>query len=514
MTDLLVAPAFRAVVGGREERLSLPALLAALMRDEVESMTALRPHQRHAWHMFLAYLCALALFRGGRDDIPEEAEDWASLLLELTGGAAEPWTLVVADLSKPAFLQPPVPEETVLVLKNTIPTPDALDVLITAKYFDLKSEVATEADLDDWVFAFVSLQTMEGFLGAGNYGIARMNGGFSARPFLGLAPAGGPGAHLRRDVRGLLASREKTLDFHEFYDEEGLALVWLEPWDGTVSLPVTRLDPWFIEICRRVRFVLEEGGFSVRSVGTKGPRTDAKALNGVTGDFWAPVNIAENKAFSLDARGFSHRVLVPMLFGQNATRKFDLPPALRLLSGEGDMTLVARGIVRGQGKTEGFHERLVPISRAVACAMTNDEEQTLARIANAQQGEIAQIASALRFACGVVALGGAPEKPGKTHYAQAEPFTRRLEAEAEAAFFQVLGERYVEGDPARARWLGKLIKVARDLLAEAVETIPCRSQHRWRARVRAPGAFFGALWKGPLANDREIVFPKKEEADA
>ena len=515
MTDLLFVQAFRAVIDGQERKLTLPEVIAVLMRDEVESFSALRPHQRHAWHMFLAYLCALALYRGGRDDIPETAEDWSGLLLDLTGGASEPWTLVVGDLSKPAFLQPPVPEGSVAVLKNTIPTPDALDVLITAKNFDLKSAVAANAEVDDWVFALVSLQTMEGFLGAGNYGIARMNGGFSARPFLGLAPVGGPGAHLRRDVRALFADRERVLLMHEFDDEDGLALVWLEPWEGTASLRVTRLDPWFIEICRRVRFVPGGDGFSVRGVGTKVPRIDAKALNGVTGDFWAPVNIEENKAFSLDARGFSHRVLVPMLFGEGNTRKYDLPPALCVLPGEGNMTLVARGIVRGQGKSEGFHDRLVPLSRRVASALTDEDRRlTLGELANAQQGEIAQIASALRFACGVVAIGGAAEKPGKSHYAHAEPFIRRLEAEADAGFFKALQERDAEGDPARARWLAQLVAGARVLLDEAVETIPCHSQNRWRARVRAPGAFFGTLWKGPLANDRETVFPKKEEADA
>lgn len=225
--NLIETPVIRAEIGGELRLLTLPETLAALMRDEVAAFPGLRPHQRHAWHMFLAQLCVIALHRADEREIPAGAEDWAELLPDLTGGAGEPWSLVVADLSKPAFLQPPAPEGSIAVLKNAIPSPDALDVLITSKNFDLKSAVAVRAQPDEWLFALVSLQTMDGFLGAGNYGIARMNGGFSARPFLGLAPRrGGMGAHLRRDIAALLAGRARLLqDYGELYDPEGLALL-------------------------------------------------------------------------------------------------------------------------------------------------------------------------------------------------------------------------------------------------------------------------------------------------
>lgn len=142
-----------------------------------------------------------------------------------------------------------------------------------------------------------------------------MNGGFSARPFLGFAPAGGPGAHLRRDIRAMLAGREKLLGDFPFYCPEGIALLWLEPWNGASSLPLSCLDRWFIEICRRIRFAPQGEGFAALGGGSATARIDAKAQNGVTGDFWAPVNDAEGKAFSLDARGFSYRVLCRLLFG-------------------------------------------------------------------------------------------------------------------------------------------------------------------------------------------------------
>ena len=72
---------------------------------------------------------------------------------------------------------------------DDVETPDALDLLITSRNHDLKQAVARRADPEEWIFALVSLQTGEGFGGAANYGIARMNGGSSSRAMMALAPA-------------------------------------------------------------------------------------------------------------------------------------------------------------------------------------------------------------------------------------------------------------------------------------------------------------------------------------
>ena len=93
----------------------------------------------------------------------------------------EAWELVVDDWSKPALLQPPTVAATDrAAYKNRLPTPDALDMLVTAKNHDLKQERMVGASEQDWLFALVTLQTTEGFLGAGNYGVSRMNGGSPA----------------------------------------------------------------------------------------------------------------------------------------------------------------------------------------------------------------------------------------------------------------------------------------------------------------------------------------------
>jgi CRISPR system Cascade subunit CasA len=214
------------VSSGGNCRLSLPGVLAALMRDEIAAFPALRAHQRHAWHAFLVQLGALALLAMDHPQAPETEEGWGQLLRRLTPDHLDdaPWRLV-SPLNHPALLQPAVPSGNENQLKHAVDTPDALDMLVTAKNHDLKQKVMDGAALDDWLFALVTLQTMEGFLGAGNYGISRMNGGFANRPALGIAPPGGPGAHVRRDVARLIELRGHVPGHAGFRNSGGVALV-------------------------------------------------------------------------------------------------------------------------------------------------------------------------------------------------------------------------------------------------------------------------------------------------
>ncbi|QPC44968.1 type I-E CRISPR-associated protein Cse1/CasA [Kaustia mangrovi] len=510
MHNLLTDPIIRIRLSGipaEAARLSLPAVFATLMHDEIAAFPALRPHQVHAWHMFLAQLGAVALHAAGRGDPPEGEEDWRGLLRGLTASFAgdEPWQLVVTDPAKPAFMQPPAPEG-LDTFKGRIETADDLDPLVTAKNHDLKSAQALEAELDDWLFALVDLQTMEGFLGAGNYGISRMNGGFSSRMFLGLAPPGGAGAHLRRDIRMLLDMRAALLAdpaFPGYRAERGLALVWTRAWDGAASIGLEDLDPYYIEICRRIRFVEEDGRLVARTAGTKAARIDAKAISGLTGDPWAPIDQKNGKALSLTAAGFGYRQLINILFGENNRP----PPAARSRALDGsndDLLLIARGLARGQGKTEGFHERFLPVSPTVAGAMGVEEKRIrLGSLATTQADDIARLAKILRGAIAIVASGGRPlNEASKDDYARADPFIRRLEQHADTTFFPALWARFEaeEADNQDAAkktahaFVETLAREARTLFNEAADTVPCASIQRYRARARAERSFNGRLY--------------------
>ena len=102
MYNLLTKPLIRTAPHGA---MSLPGVIAALARDEVEGFPALRPHQSPGWHMFLVQLAALALHEAGHSGIPKDEAAWAALLRGLTPDFTEdePWRLVVADATQPAF---------------------------------------------------------------------------------------------------------------------------------------------------------------------------------------------------------------------------------------------------------------------------------------------------------------------------------------------------------------------------------------------------------------------------
>ena len=80
-----------------------------------------------------------------------------------------------------------------------------------------------------------------------------MNGGYGNRPRVGLSPGVTFGERFRRDV-GVLLQTWPTVVARGFNDD-GVGLVWLEPWDGAGSLTVAELAPHFIEVCWRVRLI-------------------------------------------------------------------------------------------------------------------------------------------------------------------------------------------------------------------------------------------------------------------
>ncbi len=511
--NTLVVPLIRAMkTDGTVAALTLPGVLAWMVRDQVTSFPALRAHQRHAWHSFLVLLAANALHRSGLVEPPDDEMRWCDLLRGLTpdDGDDAPWCLV-APPNRPALLQPPIPSGALAELKNVIATPDALDMLVTAKNHDLKQAVMVSAQPDDWLFALLTLQTMEGFLGAGNYGISRMNGGFANRAALGIAPRGGPGAHLRRDLSRLLALRGKLRGAIGYAAEDGLALVWLQPWDGNASLRQDALDEWYIEICRRVRLTLHEGVLGARTGGSKVLRI-LPIEGGVTGDPWSPIVVEKAgtaKSLTVDARGFGYRRMVDIMFADNGV----LPAPLQQpdISDEpSGLLLVARALVRGQGKTEGYHERRVPLSKrgtrrgpgqGAATDPAAEAARDRVRLAGEVQDRVLKPALLSLFQNG-------PEQidfHDKDSKRKAETFLRQFDALVDPTFFEDLWVETDHDEPEarqreRSAWVARLLGHARMLLHRAEAAAARSSRRRFRASVRAAdrlraGAHLSALIK-------------------
>ena len=373
MLNILTEPLIRVTTAHGTRPASLPEVYAALMADEVESFPALRPHQRHAWHAFLTQLGAMAMHRAGVSEPPADAAQWLELIRGLTPdfppdstSGDEPWQLVVEDITKPAFMQPPASsKEREKDYKSPVETADQLDMLVTSKNHDLKASVIAQSDVDDWIFALVSLQTMEGYAGYNNYGISRMPSGYGNRPAFSITPSTRPGSHVKRDMAALLGHRQAMLNECPMIDD-GIGLLWVKAWDGTKpeALLINQMEPFYIEVCRRIR--LRQTKESLEAVRANSLSRRIDDVKGLTGDPWTPVGKISNQrdtppAFLGSSRKFGYERVVDGLFSSD----WSSPPLLSLTvadrSADGTMQLVARGMVRGKGGTEGYHERFIPL---------------------------------------------------------------------------------------------------------------------------------------------------------
>ena len=486
---------------------SLPEVYVALLANDIGSFPALRPHQRHALHAFLVQLAVMALHHAGKAKPPSNRDEWTDLIRGLTQKFPddEPWQLVVEDIASPAFMQPPARAADKLTeYKNQVATPDELDMLVASKNHDLKSAVGSQAHMDDWIFSLITLQTMEGFGGAGNYGISRMNGGLGSRPAFTLAPAGGIGAHVKRDITALLGHRQTLLaEYPEYFmSDGGAALLWIHPWDGTAAeaISINELDPFYIEVCRRVRLRVDESGkiYGIRTI-SKAARIKAKAMKGRLGDPWIPIDKKENKCLTLAAAGFTYRRIVDYL----NPAEWEWPALLKLTPDEErsfeSMQLVARAMVRGQGKTEGYYERIVPLKLKTARAFGRGSEVLdLNAIAKQRIERVATVQGILRHAIATFAARGESNNIGPEHRGFARSWSNRLDEIVDDRFFEDLQAEFEAQESERKNihndWLRNFVTAkARDILHSAEDALPCPAIHGYRARVVAEGLFEGRL---------------------
>lgn len=486
--------------GGHARRLSLPELFVALGQDAVRDYPALRPHQRHPWHALLVQLSALALHQAGKTTPWVDAGDWRTALLALTPEHPDGCAYsLIAPHDKPAFLQAPAPGGSLDGWKD-IATPDALDMLVTSKNHDLKGERMRQAEADDWLFALASLQTQEGVQGNGKYGISRMNSGYGNRPAVSVLPPGLQGSRWRRDLKSVLEARSKIIDEFGLRESDGVSLLWLTEWDGSKSLQFAELDPLYVEICRRVRLDFWKDN-SIRAYDTT---SKAKRVcvgedqKGKTGDPWVPINLEESKALNLPATGFDYSLCVDILWGGKYKRS--ISQTLRPDDASTGNRILAQGVVRGNGKTEGYHERRIPIPhKAVGLIRSGHASQlglsSKARVTAIETMRNQVLWPALTHLLDTGKSRAANEKTPESIKSKASDFCTDFERAEDARFFDDLN-REIEADDANAErlcWLMGLAARAEAVLRSAFAVGPQCGERRYRARSRALSYFHGAV---------------------
>ena len=500
---------------------SLSEVYTALVKDEIASFPALRPHQRHAWHAFLVQLGAIAMHKAGIVEPPEDAGEWRRIIRALTPDFPddEPWHLVVDDITKPAFMQPPTSSEDKSAdYKSTVATPDELDMLLTSKNHDLKASVASSASIDDWIFALISLQTTEGYAGARNYGVSRMPSGYGNRPAFSLTSSISIGGHVHRDIRSLLKSREEMLDGYDpFLTDDGIALVWPVTWDGTKSETITGgLDPYYIEICRRIRLIISDRKLAAIRANSQAKRIFD--IKGRTGDPWAPENTASKgtpTAF-LGPRKLGYERVVDGLVSADWKQPYLLKPIGQETSGE--MHLVARGMVRGEGGTSGYHERVVRLNPEITRVFGSPrEKERLGDVARERIEQIGKVKTVLRHAIATFAAHGDSDDIKTDHWSRAKPWSDKLDEIVDTTFFDALQQEFEASEDERPAirkiWLMNgsdgVIDNARRMLRIAEDSLPCPAIQRYRARVRADSVFEGSIRRG--RNGLPFVFERAYE---
>jgi CRISPR system Cascade subunit CasA len=479
---------------GRKTRRSLPGAFAALVRSEIASFSSLRPHQHLVWHAFLVQIATLALENADEKTLPDCELEWRDLLAHLTSNwpGGEPWHLLAQSATKPALMQAPIPGGSISSFRR-IETPDSLDMLITSKNHDLKRERMWNVEPEDWLYALISLQTQEGIMGGGKYGISRMNGGFGSRSMMSIDSPGDHGFRFRRDVT-LLRSPSNLIDGRKISRRKGISLVWVEPWDGSAQIPFHELHPLYVEICRRVRLRSEDGRvYAMESVTSKPRIACPSDMKGNTGDPWMAVS-NEGKAFSVGNGGFSYRKVSELLNPE----KFRLPELVRISDNQSaqNAALVFQAVCRGQGKTEGYHERRLPFGLLL--------HKDLATAAERRVEAMGELRSAFRLALFVIAQGG-PEKVAADKEETrgfVEPYLECLEREIDRTFFQDLEDELSSPESDREsvyqEWLEKRVAFAETQLLQSCQSLPHPFSRRYQARARAGIAFRGRLSKSTI----------------
>jgi CRISPR system Cascade subunit CasA len=500
---MLSDPIFTIETGNGRLRADFPSCLALLAGGHLGEFQGLSAHQRPAWLLFLYQTATLALLRSGADTLTEDDAGWRSLTaperwrdyLEALAPATA-WQLVNPDPTQPALLQTPQsPGYTLLAT-----TPDELDVLITSKNHDVKMARATSASDCEWLFALVTLQTTQGYSGRGNFGVARMNGGFSSRPLVERLPDRTLPAQFRHGVRSALAARAKALSVRpSLFTEDGIALLWLQKWDSEQALPIIRVDPLVVEICRRVRLVRDAAG-QITAIGraSETARLDApKEAKGNLGDAWTPTKSGDGAALTVGSNGFDYRQISHLL---NAA-DFRLPVA----AANTNPWLHLAVLARGQGKTEGYHERWVRLPEGVT-------EDALGEISERMVQEANGAKQALQRAL-LNLLQGGPEEL-KFDDKRTSPWLAEADGGIDNIFFRHLYERAAAPDAVAAHeaWKAALCALVQGLFDRAVAGgISPPGTRRERAHAIAGSVFASMLWRAGLRPSPTIKSEPEEE---
>jgi CRISPR system Cascade subunit CasA len=177
--------------------------------------------------------------------------------------------------------------------------------------------------------------------------------------------------------------------------------------------------------------------------------------------------------------------------------------------------LVAEAICRGQGKTEGYHQRRIPIPKSAFHGIVSDQSAA-SRLASRRAVSLGEIRMAFRSGLFVL-FQGATNRKSEYEAAKrlAEPWLERFERAADQSFFDELWDEAGASESAREdiymRWLKAQLSFAYGLLSEAFFAFPYPAARRYCARAQAGIAFRAKLSRSALLH-QHFDWQNSEEA--
>jgi hypothetical protein len=369
-----------------------------------------------------------------------------------------------------------------------------LTSLMGKKEFERKSEVNRSLSPEAAVFALIEYQGGVIFGGRGNYESQIMgsrSGAGSGTPFMGAWVDNSHHRTFHHDVGVMLEEWDEVASTLEL--TEGIWALWREPWNGVDPLPASKLDPAFIPLARLVRLGEPDGQRfdTVWFRPSKGGRVADHTEGGRLGDPFTPL-IPDPKQGHLKVRGtlqggYHYREVVRLLIPDTESgvrRSSSVESLLNHPPREvEDLRVIFEGTAFEQGKTRGFHRRVVRLPRkAVREGLLSHRTEPIHEANNRMLDATSKARRVLRSTLSLV-LSGDPQGRD-SDLEKTAPYLSRLEEEVDRVFLDFLfqaaeeGADQVRGDPTEPfrTWLYELATL--HVFPEALQSLP-RSSSRW-----------------------------------
>jgi CRISPR system Cascade subunit CasA len=308
-----------------------------------------------------------------------------------------------------------------------------------------------------------------------------MNAGTATRVLVGLAPAQDWNSCFLRDLSVLREKHDHLAQAHRLARKDGFKLLWVHPWDGKTSIPWADCDPYAIEVSRRVRLLKQTQGLLAYHRSTEVPRLSPKSdvLKGNVGDPWIPIS-EDGKAVNVGSAGWHYDRTRQILFSDGYTWSPCQEPRE---DDPEELWFYAVALARGQGKTQGFHERWIHVPRRIRRRLFNTESRhSLRKIAQERVAKAGKVRKALHMAL-IVLLAGAPEQNPNFQDQSDQRWLRLFDSRVDTEFFPRLwADADLEREEQNKRWDNFLQYLAEEVvLSSAQREAPIADARKERA---------------------------------